>query len=140
MTDEFDDKINRDYVKQQSSYATEDDLDETLDKEEKIEDKLLNSDVLEKYTRIGRLMFDMLKDYKKGLYREVPWFTIGSIVFSLLYVLNPFDLVPDFIPGLGYIDDLTVLSFAVRFIETDLHNYLDWRDAPKDDENPDPAQ
>lgn len=57
----------------------------------------------------------------------MPWFTIASIAVALLYVLNPFDLVPDFIPGVGYIDDLAVLSISMGWIETDLHKYLDWR-------------
>jgi uncharacterized membrane protein YkvA (DUF1232 family) len=57
----------------------------------------------------------------------VPWFTIATIAFGFLYILNPFDIVPDFIPLIGYIDDLAVFSFGLRFIETDLHNYLDWK-------------
>ena len=72
-------------------------------------------------------MFAMLKDVKKGTYPNVPWFTIASIAVALLYVFNPFDLVPDFIPGVGYIDDLAVLSIGMGWIETDLHKYLDWR-------------
>lgn len=69
----------------------------------------------------------MLKDVKKGTYPNVPWFTIASIVAALLYILNPLDLVPDFIPGIGYIDDLAVFSIGMGWIETDLHEYLDWR-------------
>ena len=69
----------------------------------------------------------MLKDVKKGKYPDVPWFTVAAIVVALLYVFNPFDLVPDFIPGVGYIDDLAVLSISMGWIETDLHKYLDWR-------------
>ncbi|MBT8318502.1 MAG: DUF1232 domain-containing protein, partial [Gramella sp.] len=69
----------------------------------------------------------MLKDYRKGVYTKVPWFTIATIAFAFLYILNPLDIIPDFIPGLGYIDDLGVLTFGLRFIESDLHNYLDWK-------------
>ena len=72
-------------------------------------------------------MINMLKDYHRGIYHNVPWFTIASIVVGLLYVLNPLDIVPDFIPGLGYVDDLSVLSIALKFIETDIHSYLDWK-------------
>ncbi len=83
--------------------------------------------MLKKYTELAKVMFGMLKDYRKGLYTNVPWFTIAAIAFGFLYVLNPFDLIPDFIPGLGYIDDMAVLTFGLRFIESDLHNYLDWK-------------
>jgi len=120
-------EVDETYVRNQASNVTPKDMDITISKEEQIEEKIANSGVLEKYASLAKLMLKMLKDYKNGLYKEVPWFTIGSIIFSLLYVLNPFDIVPDFIPGLGYIDDLSVLTFALRFIETDLHSYLDWK-------------
>ena len=83
--------------------------------------------VLKKYTELGKLMVNMLKDYKVGIYKDVPWFTIASVVFALLYVLNPLDIIPDFIPGFGYVDDASVLALALRFIESDLHKYLDWK-------------
>lgn len=122
-TTEIDDA----YVEEHSENINEKDLSDVLEKEEKIEDKIASAGMLKKYAELGKLMFDMLRDYKNGRYTKVPWFTIGSIVFALLYVLNPFDIVPDFIPGLGFIDDFTVLSISLRFIETDLHSYLDWR-------------
>ncbi|MDQ7916037.1 YkvA family protein [Mesonia sp. MT50] len=120
-------KIDEAYVKKQASKTSREDMDVTISKEEDIEEKIANSGILEKYASLTKLMLKMLKDYKNGLYTEVPWFTIGSIIFSLLYILNPLDLVPDFIPVLGYIDDLSVLTFALKFVETDLHNYLDWK-------------
>lgn len=120
-------KIDEAYVKEQSSQTSREDMDMAISNQEAIEGKIANSGILEKYASLAKLMLKMLKDYKNGIYTQVPWFTIGSIIFSLLYVLNPFDVVPDFIPVLGYIDDLSVLSFALRFVETDLHGYLDWK-------------
>ena len=119
--------IDDEFVGKHASETTRDDLSDAVENEEKIEDKIAHSGLLEKYSELGKLMLDMLKDYKNGVYKKVPWFTIGSIVFALLYVLNPFDIIPDFIPGLGYIDDLSVFTIALRFVETDLHNYLDWK-------------
>lgn len=122
-----DTKIDDSFVKDHGKNMDENDLDNVIENEEKINKKLTHSGMLEKYTELGKLMLNMLKDYRKGIYKQVPWFTIGSIVFTLLYVLNPFDIVPDFIPGLGYIDDLSIITIALRFIETDLHKYLDWK-------------
>lgn len=120
-------EIDDGYVKEHANDVTKNDLSKVLGKEEEIDNKIANSGMLEKYSELGKLMLDMLKDYKNGIYRKVPWFTIGSIVFALLYVLNPFDIVPDFIPGLGFIDDFSVFTIAIRFVESDLHKYLDWR-------------
>lgn len=125
--DKKNNEIDETYVRKHSENTDENDLSEVLQNEDKIEHKIANAGMLEKYSELGKLMLDMLKDYRNKRYRKVPWFTIGSIVFALLYVLNPFDIVPDFIPGLGFIDDLSVFTIALRFVETDLHNYLDWK-------------
>jgi len=119
--------IEEEYMKDEIVKIEEDDVDVVMDKQEDISKKITNSGTLEKYTELAKVMFGMLKDYRKGIYTNVPWFTIASIAFGFLYVLNPLDIIPDFIPGLGYIDDLAVLTFGLRFIETDLHNYLDWK-------------
>lgn len=119
--------VDEDFVKTEITKIDDDDVQIAMDNQEQIADKIINSNVLKKYTELGKVMFGMLKDYRKGIYKEVPWFTIATIAFAFLYILNPLDIVPDFIPGLGYIDDLAVLTFGLRFIETDLHKYLDWK-------------
>lgn len=119
--------IDEDYVSGEITKIKEDDVDVVMDSQEEIADKITHSNVLKKYTELGKVMFGMLKDYRKGVYSNVPWFTIAAIAFGFLYILNPFDIIPDFIPGIGYIDDFAVFTFALRFIESDLHNYLDWK-------------
>ncbi|CAM3301444.1 YkvA family protein [Aequorivita lipolytica] len=123
----MDSKVNEDYVEEKVTKIKDEDVEIVMDNEEAISKKLSNAGPLRKYTELGKIMFSMLKDVKKGSYTNVPWFTIATIVVALLYVFNPFDLVPDFIPGIGYIDDLAVLSMGMGWIETDLHKYLDWR-------------
>lgn len=119
--------INEDYVEEKVTKIKDEDVEIVMDNEEAISKKLSNASPLRKYAELGKIMFAMLKDVKNGNYPNVPWFTIASIAVALLYVFNPFDLVPDFIPGIGYIDDLAILSISMGWIETDLHKYLDWR-------------
>jgi len=119
--------IDEDSMSDEILQIKEDDVDVVMDNEKEISSKLVNASVLRKYSELGKVMLGMLSDYRKGNYTKVPWFTIATIAFGFLYLLNPFDIVPDFIPLIGYIDDLAVLSFGLRFIETDLHNYLDWK-------------
>lgn len=119
--------IDEKYVESEVAKVKEGDVDLAAKNQKEISDKILNSGMLRKYTELGKVMFGMLKDYRKGIYTEVPWFTIASIAFAMLYILNPFDIVPDFIPGIGYIDDFAILTYSLRFIETDLHKYLDWK-------------
>ncbi len=120
-------KLNKDFVQKGAQTVDEKEVRKVFNKKEKIEDKIVNSGILKKYAELSKLMFGMLNDYRRGHYKNVPWFTISAIVFVLLYVLNPFDLVPDFIPGLGYLDDVSVLTFGLNLIQTDLHHYVKWK-------------
>jgi len=120
-------KIDDVYMEEKVTEIDDGDVEILLENEEQIEKKLSGANSLSKYVELGKIMIGMVKDIKAGQYRNVPWFVVATIVMALLYVLNPLDIVPDFIPGIGYIDDLAVLSIGMGWIETDLHSYLDWK-------------
>jgi uncharacterized membrane protein YkvA (DUF1232 family) len=77
-------------------------------------------------------MFDKLKSRLQALRAELqalllalrdprtPWYARGLIVLVVAYALSPIDLIPDFIPVLGYLDDLLLVpagvALAVRLI------------------------
>ena len=71
--------------------------------------------------------FEMLKDFWKGEYREVPWYTIAISVAAVLYFINPFDIIIDVIPGAGYIDDVVVIGFVYKAIHEDLKTYCKFK-------------
>ncbi|GAB2780645.1 YkvA family protein [Salinimicrobium soli] len=119
-------KIDEKFVKSEITKVEDGDLDVVMDNKDEI-DKKLSGYGMKKYAELGKIMFGMLKDYKKGEYTIVPWFIIAATGFALLYVFNPMDIVPDFIPGVGYVDDFAILTIVLRFIQTDLHTYLDWK-------------
>jgi len=118
---------NESYIKTEIVNVKEEDVEMLLDNEEAINKKLSNTTSLSKYVTLVKTMIAMIKDIKNGAYKNVPWFTIATIVFVLLYVLNPMDIVPDFIPGVGFIDDLTLLTIAIGWIETDINRYKNWK-------------
>ena len=68
-------------------------------------------------------LIQMLKAYFSGNYKKLPWTTIISAVAALLYFINPFDAIPDFILGFGMIDDATVIAFCLRSIKQDLDQF-----------------
>ena len=68
----------------------------------------------------------MLKAWSKGDYQSVPWKTIVLSLATIIYFLNPFDVAPDFIPGIGYLDDAVVLGFVVNSIKKELDKFLRW--------------
>ena len=82
---------------------------------------------LSEYKDEVALVFSMLKDYVSGKYTKVPWRTIAVLVGSLAYVLTPIDLIPDFIPVIGWSDDCLALAGALAFAKMDLDEYKAWK-------------
>jgi uncharacterized membrane protein YkvA (DUF1232 family) len=73
------------------------------------------------------LLLAIVKDYGSGAYRKVPCGVIASIVFTLIYALNPFDMVPDMLPLIGQVDDVAVMGACLILVEYDLHKYKEWK-------------
>ena len=48
-------------------------------------------------------------------------------IAALLYVLSPIDLIPDFIPVVGYVDDALVVAVCIKLVQADLDKYRDWK-------------
>lgn len=119
-------KRAEDELNKRAGKVTEADVVKVLEKEEAITRKFSRSGPLAKFMRDLRLFFDLLKSYWRKEYRKVPFWTIAAIVAAVLYVLNPFDLVPDFIPFVGLVDDALVVSACLSMIRKDLIAFEEW--------------
>ena len=72
--------------------------------------------------------FETLKDRARALKREVtalglavqdprtPWYARVLAVAVIAYALSPIDLIPDFIPVLGYLDDLLLVPAGIALV------------------------
>ena len=69
----------------------------------------------------------LLRSYIKKEYTDIPVGSLIAIVGALIYFVCPIDLIPDAIPILGYVDDATVLAFALKQVKSDVDNYNQWR-------------
>ena len=87
---------------------------------------------LESTPGIGEVVNDlhtlirMMRAYAKGDYREVPWTTVVGATAAVVYFVSPVDVIPDFVPVAGYIDDVTVVAFVVATIQKDLNAFRGW--------------
>lgn len=72
------------------------------------------------------VVFRMLKAYYNKEYRGISSRTLGLLVLGLLYFVLPVDFIPDFIPLVGYIDDLTVILAIFKSLNTDVEKFLEW--------------
>ena len=73
-----------------------------------------------------------MKAYVSGTYREMSIKPLLSVVAALLYFVNPFDLVPDFILGFGYLDDATIIAFVAKSFKKEIDAFLIWETAQND--------
>lgn len=76
-------------------------------------------------TQLQTLM-RLLRVAIKGEYRHVPWGSLVTGLAAILYFVNPLDLVPDFIAGVGLLDDFTVVAFALNALKADLDAFRAW--------------
>lgn len=98
-----------------------------LSKEDRIKNQVDKDRGLERYAKDLMLLMSLVKDYYQGNYRNIPYKTVSAAVVGLLYVLNPIDIIPDFIPFIGQIDDALVIGFCLRLMEKDLNKYKTWK-------------
>ncbi len=123
----FSEKDAEKKVKNGASKITEEDLEKVLRKQREIEEKFKGKGPLGKFFADVKLLFSLINDYAKGNYKEIPWWSIAAVVFALLYVLSPIDAIPDFIPGIGLVDDALVVGACLAMIDNDLQNYKAWK-------------
>jgi uncharacterized membrane protein YkvA (DUF1232 family) len=63
--------------------------------------------------RARRLKTDTLALYLAGRDPRTPWIARMLVVLVVAYALSPIDLIPDFVPVLGYLDDLILVPLGI---------------------------
>ncbi len=57
--------------------------------------------------------------------RDVKWYRKSIVVAALVYFITPFDAMPDFAPLLGYLDDIGVIGWTIKFLGDEITSYYD---------------
>ena len=74
-------------------------------------------------------LLGMIRAWASGKYSVVPWKSLVLGIAAVLYFVNPFDLVPDFLPLTGLVDDVAVLALVLKSLQKDLARFRDWQQA-----------
>lgn len=91
---------------------------------------------LKKFDKLGlseftlqnlKTMISMAQDFINGNYRAYNRKNIILIISGLLYLVNPFDLIPDFLIGIGFLDDIYVMKFIIKKITKEIDRYNAWK-------------
>ena len=74
-----------------------------------------------------RELYSLFSDTVKGNYKLHPA-TLAMIGGGLLYFILPLDLIPDYIPFVGFLDDMAILTTIINSLQEELQKYRLWKD------------
>jgi uncharacterized membrane protein YkvA (DUF1232 family) len=74
-------------------------------------------------------MVRVIRDFQRGQYRDMAASKLLIIIAAIIYFVSPFDVIPDWIPVLGHIDDAFVITLALKSVRSDLDTFMAWETA-----------
>jgi len=126
---DFEKVIDNLRLKATAIYEDRDKIWELLNK---VKEKLEQNEELKSLFDDVRLLIELIKDYNKGEYTGLSKNSIILVIISLIYLVSPLDIIPDFLVG-GFLDDATVIAFILKKIEAEITAYKSWKSIEKED-------
>ena len=83
-------------------------------------------DALGHYIVELKTLIRMIKMWLSRRYSKVSKQTIIYSVLAVIYFVTPTDFVPDLILGLGFVDDMAVITWVLSIIKDDLARFKEW--------------
>lgn len=68
----------------------------------------------------------LLSAWAQRSYERVPWTPLLLIAGAVIYFVAPLDLIPDALIGIGFVDDVAVISAVVRAVRDELDRFQAW--------------
>ena len=108
------------------------DLLEEFYSEKPLNEEELNevSASLEKKIRTSRKSVFKVLNHVKALKnymldKDVKWVRKSVVVAALVYFIAPIDAMPDFAPFVGFLDDIGVIAWTLRFLGQEIRDYYE---------------
>ncbi len=73
-----------------------------------------------------RMLIRLVRAWARRDYTAIPWKPLLYATAALVYFVSPFDMIPDLLPGLGFVDDVAVVGAVVRAIQNELTLFEAW--------------
>lgn len=70
-----------------------------------------------------KTLLRMIKAWATGEYKDVPWKSLWLGILSIVYFVSIVDFIPDFILGVGFIDDFALITWVLASIKDDLEKF-----------------
>lgn len=127
------DGISEEKLKDAVGKVTPADTQKALKSKKKIS-KRASKGLLKNMVEDVKILICLLHDWAKGEYPYAPWWTVSAITTALLWIANPYDALPDVLPLIGLLDDLTVLTMVLAMCEQDIKDYCMWKKEPPEEQ------
>lgn len=75
-----------------------------------------------------KVIIRMIRAYKNGEYRDIQTQNILLLIAALLYFVTPIDLIPDFIPITGFVDDFGVVIWVYSRVQEEIDKFILWEE------------
>ena len=93
---------------------------------EKLKDKATQENLQRNFVPKVNLFIRMIRAYASGAYRELPKNALIKLAGAIIYFVMVIDLIPDFIPILGFADDMAVILWVYKSIEEQMDLFQEW--------------
>ena len=107
--------------------VSREDVADVLEKEGKAKTIVEKAGFLSQYWEDIKTSFALIRDWFNGSYDKVPARMIASLTGALIYLISPLDLIPDWVPMAGFVDDAAILAFVFQLSKVDLNAYRKWK-------------
>lgn len=98
---------------------------ELSDEELKLVSKTLDKKIKSSRKSIFKILSHLKALKRYMLDKDVKWIRKSVVVAAILYFISPLDAIPDFAPFVGYLDDIGIIAWTIRFLGREISNYYD---------------
>ena len=73
-----------------------------------------------------KTLMRLLKAYLRKEYTHIGWGSVVAVIAAIIYFVSPIDLLPDWFPAVGLIDDAAVVVFVIAQLRSELKKFALW--------------
>lgn len=85
-----------------------------------------HSSVLREIAVDFQVILRLVKAWLARDYKDISIKSVVLFIGAILYLLNPFDAIPDVIPVVGYVDDVSVVAWVLKILKDEIEKFRVW--------------
>lgn len=75
-----------------------------------------------------KLLLALANAWWRGEYRQISTQALLAVVATLVYFISPLDAIPDWLPGVGFLDDIAMIGWLMSSWRSELDAFRQWRE------------